>query len=98
MAWHQLWEVVSAPDTIPIVALIFLVPFYAWLGLRQGLANDRLIKQLEADPQLAKTHHRKTQPWKPGWVKEVHAWPYLLRMELLASIIVTAILIVWSIT
>src|SRR2546422_3000237 len=98
MDWHQLWEVVSAPDNIPIVALIFLVPFYAWLGLRQGLANDRLIKQLEADPQLAKTHHRKTQPWKPGWVKEVHAWPYLLRMEFLASIIVTVILIVWSIT
>lgn len=98
MDWHQLWEVVSAPDNIPIVALIFLIPFYTWLGLRQGLANDRLIKQLEADPQLAKTHHRKTQPWKPGWVKEVHAWPYLLRMEFLASIIVTVILIVWSIT
>lgn len=98
MDWHQLWEVVSAPDNIPIVALIFLVPFYTWLGLRQGLANDRLIKQLEADPQLAKTHHRKTQPWKPGWVKEVHAWPYLLRMEFLAAIIITVILIVWSIT
>ncbi len=98
MDWHQLWEVVSAPDNIPIVALIFLVPFYTWLGLRQGLANDRLIKQLEADPQFAKTHHRKTQPWKPGWVKEVHAWPYLLRMEFLAAIIITVILIVWSIT
>jgi hypothetical protein len=98
MDWRQLWEIVSAPDNVPIVALIFLVPFYAWYGLRQALANDRLIGQLEADPQLAKTHHRKVFPWKPGWTKEVHVWPYLLRIEFLAAIIVTVILIVWSIT
>jgi hypothetical protein len=47
---------------------------------------------------VAKTHHRKTQPWKPGWAKEVHVWPYLLRIEFLAAIIVTVILMVWSIT
>jgi hypothetical protein len=98
MDWHQLWEIVSAPDNVPIVALIFLVPFYAWYGLRQAVANDRLIGQLEADPQLAKTHHRKVFPWKPGWTKEVHVWPFLLRIEFLAAIIVTVILIVWSIT
>ena len=98
MDWHQLWEIVSAPDNVPIVALIFLVPFYAWYGLRQAVANGRLIGQLEADPQLAKTHHRKVLPWKPGWTKEVHVWPFLLRIEFLAAILVTVILIVWSIT
>ncbi len=98
MDWHQLWEIVSAPDNVPIVAIIFLIPFFTWLGFRQALANDRLIKQLEADPQLAKTHHRKTQPWQAGWLKEVHTWPYLLRMEFLAAIIVTIILTIWSIT
>ena len=25
--WHQLWEIASAPDNVPIVALLFLVPF-----------------------------------------------------------------------
>jgi hypothetical protein len=98
MDWHQLWEIVSAPDNVPIVALIFLVPFYAWYGMRQALANDRLIAQLEADPEMAKTHHRKVFPFKPGWSREVHVWPYLLRIEFLAAIIVTVILIVWSIT
>ena len=98
MDWHQLWEIVSAPDNVPIVAMIFLVPFYTWYGLRQSLANDRLIAQLEADPQLAKTHHRKTFPFKPGWPREVHVWPYLMRIEFLAAIIVTVILFVWSIT
>ncbi len=98
MDWHQLWEIISAPDNIPIVALIFLVPFYSWYAFRQAFANDRLIAQLQADPALAKTHHRKTYPWKPGWLKEIHTWPYLMRMEFLAAIIVTVILMVWSIT
>ncbi len=98
MDWHQLWEIVSAADNVPIVALLFLVPFYTWYGLRQARANDRLIEQLEADPQLAKTHHRKTQPWKPGWASEVQVWPYLLRIEFLAAVVVTVILMVWSIT
>ena len=98
MDWHQLWVIVSAPDNIPIVALLFLVPFYAWYGLRQSLANDRLIAQLEADPALAKTHHRKTLPFHPEWPKEVHVWPFLLKVEFLAAVIVTVILFVWSIT
>ena len=98
MDFHQLWTIVSTPDNVPIVLLLFVVPFYTWYGLRQAFANDRLIAQLEADPQMAKTHHRKTQPYKPGWAREVHVWPYLLRIEFLAAIIVTVILLVWSIT
>ena len=78
--------------------MVFLIPFYVWYGFRQALANDRLIAQLEADPALAKTHHRKTYPFQPSWSKEVQVWPYLLRMEFLAALIVTVILFVWSIT
>lgn len=96
--WRQLWEIVSAPDNVPIVALLFLVPFYAWYGLRQAAANDRLIAQLEADPELRKTGYRKNYPYKKGWEKEVHTWPYLMRMEFLAAIIVTIILTIWSLT
>ena len=47
---------------------------------------------------MAKTHHRKAWPFKPGWQKEIHVWPFLLRVEFLAAIIVTIILMVWSIT
>src|ERR1700686_3337632 len=98
MDWRQLWAITSAPDNVPIVALLFLIPFYCWYAFRQAFANDRLIAQLEADPELRKTHNRKNYPWKPGWSKEVQTWPYLLRMEFLVAIIVTVILIVWSIT
>ncbi len=98
MDWHQIWEIVSAPDNVPIVALIPLTIFYAWLGFKQARANDGLIAELEADPVKAKTAYRKTQPYKKGWSSEVHVWPFLLRVEFLAAIIVTIILMVWSIT
>ncbi len=98
MDLHQLWTILSTPDNVPIVLLLFVIPFYTWYGLRQAFANDRLIAQLETDAVLAKTHHRKIQPFKAGWAKEVHVWPFLLRIEFLAAIIVTIILMVWSIT
>src|SRR6202163_1511431 len=98
MDLHQLCTILSTPDNVPIVLLLFVVPFYAWYGMRQAFANDRLIAQLEASPEMAKTHHRKTQPWKPQWARDGHVWPFLLRIEFLAAIILTIILMVWSIT
>jgi hypothetical protein len=98
MDWHQLWEIVSAPDNVPIVGLIPLLGFYIYLAWKQAHANDQLVEQLEGDAALAKTHHRKTWPFRAGWQKEVHVWPFLLRIEFLAAIIVTIILMVWSIT
>jgi hypothetical protein len=98
MNWHQIWSIASAPDNVPIVALLFLVPFYVWYAFRQALANDRLIEKLEADPAAAKTAYRKTQPYQPKWDREVHTWPYLLRVEFVAAILVTVLLMVWSLT
>src|SRR6266852_9709322 len=96
--WHQLWEIAAAPDNVPIVALLFVMPFFMWFALKQAVANDRLIAVLESDPQAAKTKNRKTQPWDPKWEREVHTWPYLMRMEFLVAILVTVLLMVWSLT
>jgi Cytochrome b(C-terminal)/b6/petD len=96
--WQQLWSVISAPDNVPIVALLFLVPFYIWYAFRQARANDELIAKLESDPAAAKTAHRKTQPYEKGWEREVHTWPYLMRIEFVAAILVTVLLMVWSLT
>jgi hypothetical protein len=59
--------------------------------------NDALIAQLEADPEAAKTHHRTPFPYKAGWPKTVQVWPFLLKREFLATVIVTVLMIVWSI-
>ena len=52
MDWHQLWEVASAPDNVPIVGLIPVLIFFIYLAWQQAHANDELIEQLEADPAL----------------------------------------------
>jgi hypothetical protein len=95
--WAQLWEIISQPDNVPIVGLALVVPFFVWYGVRQARATDRLIAQLDADAELAKTHHRKPHPFQPGWERTVPVWPYLLRIEFLAAIVVTVLLLVWSI-
>ncbi|NOX58051.1 MAG: cytochrome C [Planctomycetes bacterium] len=97
MDWTQLWQIASAPDNVPILMMLGLVAFYTVYALRQAFANDRLVAELEADPSMQKTHHRKTFPFEKGWAERVHVWPYLLKIEFLAAIIVTLILMVWSI-
>ena len=38
-------EIVSKPDNIPIVGMLILVIFFSWIGLRQGMRNDKLVKE-----------------------------------------------------
>ena len=38
-------EIVSKPDNIPIVGMLILVIFFSWLGLRQAMRNDKLVKE-----------------------------------------------------
>ncbi len=96
MDFGQIREILSAPDNVPILGLLGGVAFFLWYGLRQARAMDRLAVQLEADPALAKTHHRKTHPHDDAWEPEVLVWPHLLKVEFLAAIIVTVLLLVWS--
>ena len=95
--WIQLLDETTKPDNIPIVLMTGLIAYYLWYGYREAVRHDRLIVQLEADPALAKTHHRKPYPFHPAWDKVVHTWPYLLRVEFLAALIVTVVLILWAV-
>ena len=65
MDWAQLWEITTLPDNVPIVGLLFLIPFFTWYGLRQATATDRLIGRLEKDSDLSKSHHRTIEPFRP---------------------------------
>ena len=47
MDWKQLWEILSAPDNVPIIAMIPLLAFYIYLAWKQAHANDVLIEQLD---------------------------------------------------
>lgn len=42
-------EIVTKPDNIPIVGMLFLVIFFSWIGLRQAFKNDKLIEEGKED-------------------------------------------------
>jgi len=42
-------EILTKPDNIPIVGMLFLVIFFSWLGMRQALKNDKLIEEGKED-------------------------------------------------
>jgi len=52
------------------------------------LARTRCEKRTIARPK----------PWNPKWEREVHTWPYLMAVELVAAVLVRRCLMVWSIT
>jgi len=61
MDWHQLWEIVSAPDNVPIVAMIFLVPFYTWYGLRQAIAAGPSLQAVSQAGMHQGAHHLRQE-------------------------------------
>ena len=46
---HNFLEIVSKPDNIPIVAMLILVIFFTWIGLRQAFQNDKLVEEGRED-------------------------------------------------
>jgi len=46
---HNFLEIVTKPDNIPIVAMLILVIFFTWLGLREAFKNDQLIEEGRED-------------------------------------------------
>ena len=41
--------ILTKPDNIPIVAMLILVIFFSWLGLREAFKHDKLIEEGKED-------------------------------------------------
>ena len=76
--------IIAKPDNVPIVALIFLVIFFTWYSMRQGVLNDRRMAAGEA-------------PIEKQEAGRVWVWPDLVYTELIALILCSVVLVVWSI-
>ena len=46
-------QIVTKPDNVPIVGLIFLLAFFVWYSIREGVLNDRRIAAGQADVLVA---------------------------------------------
>jgi hypothetical protein len=77
--------IVTKPDNVPIVGMLFLVPFFTWFALREAVRNDRRISEGKPVTEQDET------------AEKVLTWPDLVYTELICMVILTVILIAWSI-
>jgi hypothetical protein len=77
-------QIVTKPDNVPIVGLIFLLAFFVWYSIREGVLNDRRIAAGQGPIEKAESDR--------VWV-----WPDLVYTELISLILCSVVLIVWSI-
>ncbi len=77
--------IVTKPDNVPIVGMLFLVAFFLWFSLWQAKRNDEIVARggdLKAEIESN---------------KKVFVWPDLLYIEFICLIALTFVLVAWSI-
>jgi hypothetical protein len=76
--------IVTKPDNVPIVGLIFLLVFFTWYSMREAVLNDRRIAAGQG-------------PIEKDEADRVWVWPDLVYTEMISLIVCSVVLIVWSI-
>jgi hypothetical protein len=77
--------IAAKPDNVPIGAMIFLLGIFTWIALRKAYLND---KQIAAGGI----------PWeKTESDEKLFVWPDLVYTEMLCMILLTIVMIVWSV-
>jgi hypothetical protein len=78
------FNIVGKPDNVPIVAMVFLLGFFTWLGAYRAVQNDDRLKQ-------------GLEPLERLDSEKVLVWPDLVYTELICMVALTALLLFWAI-
>jgi hypothetical protein len=84
MTDYNFAQIVTKPDNVPIVGLIFLLGFFTWLATYKAVQNDERAKQ-GLEP-LEKLDNEK-----------ILVWPDLVYTELICMVALTAFLVMWAV-
>jgi hypothetical protein len=76
--------IMTKPDNVPIVGLIFILIFLTWYSMREAVLNDRRIAAGEG-------------PIEKKESDRVWVWPDLVYTELISLILCSVVLILWSV-
>ena len=76
-------QIVLKADNVPIVAMIFLLGFFNWLGASQAVENDARMGRGQGPAEIE--DRRSTL-----------VWPDLVYIELITMVVLTSALVVWS--
>lgn len=77
-------EIVTKPDNVPIVGMLFLIPFFTWYSMHEAVRNDQRIA--EGKPLIEQEET----------AEKVLTWPDLVYTELICLVLLSVILIGWS--
>ena len=83
---ENFWIQFKRPDNVPISAMLWLVVFFAWLAMKKGVENDDRMAEgrpvFEAEPEEE---------------EKIFIWPDLVYTEMMCLLLVSILLVVWSI-
>jgi len=96
---EQLVAILTKPDNIPILAMVPVTIGLVFLWRKAALTNDRLID--EGGIEAVRAHMEGARPERgddedPD-LGRLHTWPYLVRVELIATLIVLLVVTIWAI-
>src|SRR5262252_6153586 len=77
-------KIVTKADNVPIVGMLFLVPFFTWFALREAVRNDQ--RTADGKPLIEQEET----------AEKVLTWPDLVYTELICMVVLTVVLIGWS--
>ena len=77
--------IVTKPDNVPIVMMVFLVGYFLWLSMYKAIRNDQLVEQ--GEPTFEKSEVED----------KIFTWPDLVFSEFICMVILTVVMVLWSI-
>jgi hypothetical protein len=78
-------KIVTKADNVPIVMMVFIVGYFVWLSMNKALSNDRRLDSSE--PTFEKSEAED----------KIFTWPDLVFSEFICMVVLTVVLVVWSI-
>ncbi|MGD8328641.1 MAG: cytochrome C [Acidobacteriota bacterium] len=83
---ENFWIQFKRPDNVPISGMLWLVIFFTWFAMKKGVANDDRLAE-----------GRPVYEAEPEEEEKVFVWPDLVYTEMLCLLLISILLVVWSI-
>lgn len=77
--------IVTKPDNVAIVLMVFLVGYFVWLAMYKAIRNDQLLER--GEPTFEKSEVED----------KIFTWPDLVFSEFICMVVLTVALVLWSI-
>ena len=78
-------SIVAKPDNVPIVMMVFLAGFFLWFAMYKAVENDN--RMAKGEPLFEKTEVED----------RIFTWPDLVFSEFICMVVLTVVMVVWSI-